>query len=114
MLHELGDQRIKNESDAALATPSQEGWIIFIFWNYAPPFGIGASYTAPPANPGPEKIFTVMLDHMNPNTSAQLWRLDADHGNILKTYDAMGRPAFPTRDQVAKLRLAGKASSPEQ
>jgi xylan 1,4-beta-xylosidase len=26
----------------------------------------------------------------------------------------MGRPAFPTRDQIAKLRLAGEPSPPEK
>jgi xylan 1,4-beta-xylosidase len=43
----------------------------------------------------------------------QLWRLDADHGNVIKTFDAMGRPAFPTRDQIAQLRAAGKPSPPQ-
>ena len=45
---------------------------------------------------------------------AQLWRLDAEHGNVLKTYDAMGRPAFLTRDQILRLREAAKPSPPEQ
>ncbi len=46
--------------------------------------------------------------------SAQLWRLDAEHGNVLKTFDAMGRPAFLTRDQILRLREAAKPSPPEQ
>lgn len=114
MLHELGDRRIRVESDAALATRNKDGSIVFALWNYAPPFGTGASYTAPPANWGPNKTFTLMLKGISPNASVRLWRVDADHGNVMKTYDAMGRPAFPTRDQIAKLRLAGKASLPEQ
>jgi xylan 1,4-beta-xylosidase len=43
----------------------------------------------------------------------QLWRLDADHGNVIKTYDAMNRPAFPTRDQIARLRAAGRPFPPQ-
>jgi xylan 1,4-beta-xylosidase len=42
-----------------------------------------------------------------------MWRLDSDHGNVIKTYDAMGRPPFPSRDQIVQLRAAGKASAPE-
>jgi xylan 1,4-beta-xylosidase len=55
----------------------------------------------------------VRLDGIKPNASAQMWRLDADHGNVIKTYDAMGRPAFPSRDQIAKLRAAGQPSPPQ-
>jgi xylan 1,4-beta-xylosidase len=55
----------------------------------------------------------VNLAGIAPNASAQLWRLDAEHGNVLKTYDAMGRPAFLTRDQIARLREAARPSPPE-
>jgi xylan 1,4-beta-xylosidase len=44
----------------------------------------------------------------------EIWRLDADHGNVLKAYDAIGRPAFPSREQITQLRNAGKPSPPEQ
>jgi xylan 1,4-beta-xylosidase len=114
MLHQLGDQRIQVDSDTALATRNNDGSIIVALWNYAPPFGTGSTYTPPPANPGPEKGFTLKLDGIAPDSRVQLWRLDADHGNVIKTYDAMGRPAFPTRDQITTLRLAGQPSPPEQ
>jgi xylan 1,4-beta-xylosidase len=110
MLHQLGNRRIKLESDSALATRRSDGTIAIALWNYAPPFGTGATYTPPSANAGPSKTFTVKLTGVSPNASAQVWRLDADHGNVIKTYDAMGRPAFPTRAQIAQLRTAGKAS----
>jgi xylan 1,4-beta-xylosidase len=50
---------------------------------------------------------------MSKDAAVQLWRLDADHGNAVKAFDAMGRPAFPTRDQILQLRAAGQASPPE-
>src|SRR5271155_3244230 len=114
MLHQLGDQRIKLDSDAALATTQADGSIVVALWNYAPPYGTGAAYTPPPANVGPAKAFLLKLDGVAPNRSAQIWRLDADHGNVIKTFDAMGRPAFPSRDQIAKLRLAGQPSPSEE
>ncbi|WP_188552816.1 GH39 family glycosyl hydrolase [Edaphobacter dinghuensis] len=113
MLHRLGDRRIKLDSDSALATRREDGSLAIALWNYAAPYGSGPAYTPPPTDPGPSKIFTVKLEHVSPNAPIEIWRLDADHGNVIKTYDAMGRPAFPTRDQVAKLREAGKASPPE-
>jgi xylan 1,4-beta-xylosidase len=113
MLHQLGNSRIKVDSDDALATRRADGSTAIALWNYAPPFGTGPTYTPPPAVPGRSKIFTLELDGVAPTARVQLWRLDADHGNVIKTYDAMGRPAFPTRDQIATLRAAGKPAPPE-
>ena len=114
MLHELGDRRIKVDSGSVLATKRSDGTVVVALWNYAPPFGTGATYTPPPANPGPDKNFTLKLDGVAPNAPVQIWRLDAEHGNVLKTYDAMGRPATPSREQIVRLREAGKASPPER
>jgi xylan 1,4-beta-xylosidase len=108
MLHQLGDRRLKVDSDSALATRSTDGSIAVALWNYAAPYGTGAAYTPPPANLEPSKAFILKLTGVSPNAPVQIWRLDADHGNVIKAYDAMGRPAFPTRDQIARLRAAGK------
>jgi xylan 1,4-beta-xylosidase len=113
MLHQLGNRRLKLDSDSALATLRSDGSIAIALWNYAPPFGTGATYTPPPTSIGPAKTFTVTLKGVSPRAPIQIRRLDADHGNVIKTYDAMGRPAFPTRDQVTQLRAAGKPAPPE-
>jgi xylan 1,4-beta-xylosidase len=114
MLHQLGDQRLKVDSDSALATRRRDGTIAIALWNYAPPYGTGASYTPPPAGSGAgEKTFRVKLDGIAAGASVQIWRLDADHGNVIKTYDGMGRPAFPTREQIVELRAAGQPSAAE-
>src|SRR5579862_5367091 len=114
MLHQLGDRRLKAASDAALATRRSDGTIVVALWNYAPPFGTGATYTPPPQGSGPEKRFMVKLNCVSPKASVEILRLDAEHGNVMQAYDAMGRPAFPTRDQIVQLRAAGKASPPQK
>jgi xylan 1,4-beta-xylosidase len=113
MLHQLGDRRLKVDSDSVLATRTSDGSIAVALWNYAPPYGTGAAYTPPPASIGSAKTFTVKLEGASPNAAIQIWRLDADHGNVIKTYDEMGRPAFPTRDQILKLRAAGQPTPPQ-
>jgi len=113
MLHRLGDRRIQVDSDSVLATRRADGSIAVALWNYAPPFGTGATYTPPPATSEPQKTFSIKLDGVPPSASVTLWRLDADHGNVIKTFDAMGRPAFPTRAQITTLRTAGQPSPPE-
>jgi xylan 1,4-beta-xylosidase len=114
MLHLLGNRRIAVDSNDALATTEANGSLVIALWNYAPPYGTGSTYTPPPANAGPAKSFALKLTGVRPNASAEIWRLDADHGNVIKTYDAMGRPAFPTRDQIATLRSASQPSPPER
>ena len=114
MLHELGDRRLKVDSDSALATRRNDGSLAIALWNYAPPFGTGATYTPPPANPGPAKIFTVTLQGVPATAVGQVLRLDANHGNVVTSFDAMGRPATPTREQIAALRIAGRPSPPER
>ncbi len=110
MLHQLGDRRLRADSDSVLATRRSDGSIIIALWNYAPPYGTGATYTPPPADPGMAKTISLKLSGISPGASVQIWRLDADHGNVIKSYDAMGRPAFPSREQIVQLRAAGQPS----
>ena len=123
MLHQLGDQRLKltasrgnaeptagAEPDNILATRTADGALALAVWNYVAPYGEGAAYTPPPANPGPSKDVTLHLTNVNPNATVTVERLDPDHGNAVKAFDAMGRPATPSRKQIADLRAAGMAS----
>jgi xylan 1,4-beta-xylosidase len=113
ILHQLGDHRLKVDSDSALATKRSDGSIAIALWNYAPPYGTGATYTPSPTTVGPAKTFTVRLDGVARNAPIRVWRVDADHGNVVKAFDAMGRPAFPSREQIVQLRAAGQPSPPE-
>lgn len=113
MLHELGDRRIALNSDSALATRHEDGTLAVALWNYAPPDGTGASYTKPPSSRGPQRTITIQLTGVSSNAAATILRLDETHGNVITTYDAMGRPEFPTRDQIVKLREAGKPAPAE-
>jgi xylan 1,4-beta-xylosidase len=113
-LHTLGDKRIAVDSDSILATRSSSGQLILALWNYAPPTGTGAKYTMPSGPAGPVKTFTLHLDHVPANAAVEVLRIDDDHSNVLKAFDAMGRPAGSlTQDQIAKLKLAGAMSPAE-
>ncbi len=114
MLHKLGDHRLKVDSDSVLATRRSDGAISVALWNYSPPYGTGTKYTPPPADTGPAKTFTVTFQGVPASSVAQVFRLDATHGNVIQSYDAMGRPATPTREQIVALRLAGRSSPPER
>ncbi|CAN5764072.1 cellulase family glycosylhydrolase [soil metagenome] len=114
MLHQLGTQRFKVDSDSVLATRGEDGDLSLALWNYAAPVGTGANYTPEKGEAGPTKSFVVKMEHVAPNAAVMIQRLDADHGNVIKAYDAMGRPDFPSREQIVALRAAGKAAEPEK
>lgn len=115
ILHKLGDRRIAVTSESSLATVSSDGSIELALWDYAPPDGTGATYTKPKAPAAPSRTFDVEFRNVPTSAKAQVWRVDDDHGNVLKAFDAMGRPpADLTQDQAKQLRAAGQLAPAEQ
>ena len=115
ILHKLGDRRIAVDSDSSLATEIAQGGLAIALWDYAPPTGTGAAYTMPSGPAGPAKTFYLEFKNVAANAVAEVWRVDDDHGNVLKAFDAMGRPPGDlTQDQIARLRAAGEMAPPER
>ncbi|HEX4052206.1 MAG TPA: hypothetical protein VHY19_15155 [Steroidobacteraceae bacterium] len=113
LLHKLGDRRIALDSDSALATSSAAHGLTLALWNYAPPSGIGPTYTAPEVPAGPARTFHLLIRNA-PSTEVSIWRVDDDHGNVIKAFDAMGRPPGDlTREQVQRLQAAAAPAAPE-
>jgi len=113
ILHKLGDRRIAVASDSALATATGKGYALAL-WNYAPPIGEGPTYTMASGAAGPAKTFDVEFKDAAPNATVEVWRVDNDHSNVLKAFDAMGRPSVDlSQNQITALRAAGSLSPAE-
>lgn len=112
MLHRLGDTLLPSSSDSALATRRVDGGVVLALWNYAPPVGDTASYTKGEPQ-GAVRHFDVHIAHVGAAAHATVWRLDEAHGNAVAAFDRMGRPDFPSREQIAQLRAAGGMAEPE-
>ncbi|HKC15990.1 MAG TPA: hypothetical protein VKC11_04715 [Steroidobacteraceae bacterium] len=112
LLHHLGEVRLPSASDSALVTRRKDGTLVLALWNYAPPDGTGDKYT-PPGAPGPARSFAISFKGLPKAARATSWRVDRDHGNVVKAFDAMGRPAFPSREQIKDLRAAAKLPAPQ-
>jgi xylan 1,4-beta-xylosidase len=52
--------------------------------------------------------------HVPADAGVSIQRIDADHGNVLKEYAAMGKPLDPTAEQVKKLNKESSLPAPEQ
>jgi xylan 1,4-beta-xylosidase len=111
-LHKMGDRRLALASDSALATLTSQGRLVLALWNYAPPTGTGHLYTAPSGTSEAEKKFDLSLKNVNPSSTVSIYRIDDDYSNVLKVYDAMGRPDAPTLKQISILKTADAVSPP--
>jgi xylan 1,4-beta-xylosidase len=101
LLHKLGDQRIAVDSDSALITRRSDGTLVLALWNYAAPDQSGGT-----------ESFTLQFKNMSPH-KASFWRLDDDHGNVLREYMRLGSPRYPTKVELEKLRAVDQTASME-
>jgi xylan 1,4-beta-xylosidase len=101
LLHRLGERRLAASSDDVLVTRRQDGTLVIVVWNMADP-----------GTRGPEKEVALRFAHALVS-SVQVTYLDPNHGDVHGTYEAMGSPRYPTKQQIEKLRAAAKLSPPE-
>src|ERR1700712_5016199 len=72
LLHQLGEQRLKVNSDSALATKAADEAVVVALWNYAPPVGTGPKYTPPPERIGPDKTMQVTFSGVSKTAGVTL------------------------------------------
>jgi len=92
LLHELGSERLTNSATDVIATKNANGEVEVAAWNLVDP-----------GQPPSEKTIDLDFRHVPPNARVSIQQLDADHGNVLAEYAAMGSPLDPTSDQVEQL-----------
>jgi xylan 1,4-beta-xylosidase len=66
-----------------------------------------------PEEKGSAKTVTIKFTGKSPPRKALIYRLDSANGSLLPTYEAIGRPIYPTQKQIAELRRAAELPKPE-
>ena len=103
LLHQLGEERLANASKDVIVTKEASGGLAIAAWNQVDP-----------GQPGAKKIMNLIFSHLAADAHVTIQRLDADHGNVLKQYAAMGLPLDPTPDQVEQLNRETALPAPEE
>ena len=101
VLHRLGDQRLENNSPNVLVTKTPEGRLTVAVWNLAEP---GAT--------GEPKTVKLEFKGVKPDARIGISRVDDEHGNTLALYEKMGKPRYPTQDQIRDLRENSRLPDP--
>ena len=112
LLHKLGHTRLPVRGADVIATRRRDGTLALALWNYAPPVNLTAQYVDR-APTQAAKRFDVRLAHLAAGSYATLWRVGRHHADVMRLYDAMGRPAYPSRLQIRRLRRAGMLAPPQ-
>jgi len=102
LLHKLGTTRIANSADNVLVTRRADGSLAIAIWNLNPP-----------DKPGATRTFDLKLQNLHGATRGLVSRIDAEHSNTLAAYDRMGRPRYPTPQQVQQLNQASQLAPPD-
>jgi xylan 1,4-beta-xylosidase len=100
LLHELGDRRIANPSHNVIVTKTSGGGLAIAAWNLIDPSPQHS------ADQGATQTMTLAFRNIPANAHVTTERIDADHGNVLKAYEAMGSLLDPTAEQVAQMNRA--------
>ena len=101
LLHQLGTERLANDSTSALVTRSDHTLLIAV-WNLFLP-----------EEPGEPKNVRIVVKGQAGRYRALVHRLDSTHGSLLAAYDSLGKPTYPTSQQIAELRNAAELPPPE-
>jgi xylan 1,4-beta-xylosidase len=102
LLHQLGNQRIEAQTESALVTRRDDQSYAIAIWNYFAPEERGAA-----------RRFELVLRGLGNAAKARIRVLDAAHGSALAAWERMGRPRFPTRNQIEALRDAARMPAAE-
>jgi len=101
VLHRLGDKRLENSNPNVLVTKTSEGRLTVAVWNLAEPGATGAA-----------KNVKLEFKGVKPDARIGISRVDEEHGNTLALYEKMGKPRYPTQDQIRDLRENSRLPDP--
>lgn len=103
LLHQLGNQRLANASKSVLVTKTANGGLAIAVWNLVDPGQQGSTH-----------VIDLDFTHLPSDARVSIQRVDANHGNVLKEYEAMGSPLDPTPAQVRQLNRETALPAPEE
>ena len=100
LLHLLGDQRIRVNSENTLVTKRRDGAIVVAIWNYAEP-----------GEPVTPKQFRLNVQGATIHRY-RMQKVGPDSGSGLHAWQNMGSPISPTLDQIKQLQHASQMEQP--
>lgn len=102
LLHRLGTERLAAQGEGVLATRRSDGTLVVGLWNLQPM-----------DKPRAARTVNLALAGVPATARVQATVIDDQHGSSQAAWVAMGRPRYPTREQVAALNRAAALPPPQ-
>lgn len=103
LLHQLGDERILQDSPNVLVTRRKNGPLVIAAWNLVDPDAKGEA-----------RKIVFQIHGVPPGSPVRITRADERHGDTLEAYKRMGSPVYPTQSQVRELNRVAETISVER
>ena len=117
-LHRLGTRRLQASAGPVLASRREDDSTAIVLWNLIPRVtrtSAGdplAAFQGERTTAGASRTLRLELLHAGAR-SAQLTLIDPAQISPLRAYDAMGRPEYPSREQIAQLQASAATPTAE-
>ncbi len=103
LLHQLGEQRLANDSKDVIVTRNADGSITLAAWNLVDPDEHGGDHK-----------MVLTFTGVPADAQVTVQRVDSDHGNVLPKFEALGTPVDPTPSQVEQLNQETALPAPKE
>ncbi len=110
LLHQLGTERLANAAENVIVTRDRDGGLAIAAWNIVDPAPDGQPSSTLHA---PSRSLTLAFRNIPPNARVTMDRVDDEHGNVLPMYARMGKPQYPTPEQVVAMNKGTALPAPE-
>lgn len=101
LLHKLGDQEYALDASNAIITKRADGTVVIATWQYVPLEIADLQRTE-------HFKFTNIGDKQH----AKIWKVDPQRGSALLVWQTMGKPAYPSKEQLRQLKAASELGQP--
>ena len=124
LMRKLGEKRLQAGDGSVLATQRADGSIAVLVWNLIPEETSGAFANGNPAMSaagaaaakGAPLTINLQFNALNGRNQIRVSEVNDHAGSAIPAWEAMGKPASPSRDQIAELHraaaLPGARTSP--
>jgi len=120
-LHKLGDSRWQSGDGPVLVTERTDGSIAILLWNLIPLSPGQRTSTGDPtlqtgvqySSEGATKEFVLAFEGERRHLKGKITRVDENSGSLRRAYEQMGSPAYPSVQQIEKLKRNSEVAKPE-
>jgi xylan 1,4-beta-xylosidase len=121
MLHKLGNELLQADPGPIIATRRADGSIAIAVWNLIPASEGGSVANGNPLgatagsveSKGRSRNFRLKLNGLGERRSVAISQVNDQVGSAMPKWEQMGRPKYPSAEEIVQLRAAAELPSPE-